>query len=48
MADNHQIDDAELARLGIRRVPSETFHWGDFRYAHIRDALAAARGAEKK
>lgn len=39
-------ENAELDRLGIVRVPSDTFSWTDFRYSHARDASAAAkRGA---
>lgn len=45
--DNH-IDEVELARLGIQRVPGETFVWGDYRYSNARDAIAAARRGEKK
>ncbi|HVL29926.1 MAG TPA: hypothetical protein VM326_04320 [Sphingomicrobium sp.] len=47
MNDN-QIDEAELARLGIKRVRNDSFHWGDYRYGSARDAIAAARRAEKK
>ena len=46
--NDHQIDEAELARLGIKRVPSDSFHWGEYRYANARDAVAAARRGEKK
>ncbi len=47
MTDN-PIDDAELARLGIKRVQSDSFHWGDYRYGNVRDAVAAARREQKK
>ena len=36
---------AELARLGIRRVRTEHFQVGRYRYANLADALAAARRA---
>lgn len=47
MNDN-AINEAELARLGIKRVPSETFVWGNYRYGNVADAVAAARRGEKK
>lgn len=43
-----QIDQAELTRLGIERIPSELFLGGGYRYTTARDAVAAAkRGAGK-
>ena len=45
--DNH-IDEMELARLGIKRVRSDTFLWGEYRYSNLHDALAAAKRGEKK
>ena len=45
---NNAIDQAELDRLGIKRVPTEVFVWGEFRYSNANDAIAAARRAEKK
>ena len=47
MNDNH-IDETELARLGIKRVQSDSFLWGDYRYGNARDAIAAARRGDKK
>lgn len=46
--NNNTIDQAELDRLRIKRVPTEVFVWGDFRYSNASDAIAAARRAEKK
>jgi len=46
--NTNAIDQAELDRLGIRRIPAEVFVWGDFRYSNAHDAIAAARRAEKK
>ena len=46
--NNNSIDQAELDRLRIKRVPTEVFVWGDFRYSNASDAIAAARRAEKK
>lgn len=45
--DNH-FDEAELARLGVERVPTERFEWGGYRYTHARDAIAAAKRAEQR
>ena len=42
------IDEAELARLGIERVQTDTFLWGGYRYSHARDAVAAAKRGERK
>jgi hypothetical protein len=46
---NHDaIDQGELDRLHIKRIPTDVFVWGNFRYSHAHDAIAAARRAEKK
>ena len=37
--------DEELVRLGIERVPHETYRFGGFRYTNLSDALAAAQRA---
>ena len=41
MAD--KIDQADLDRYGIERVPADVYLWGGYRYSNPRDALAAAR-----
>ena len=46
--NNNAIDQVELDRLRIRRVPTEVFLWGDYRYSNAQDAIAAARRAERK
>jgi len=46
--NNTAIDQTELDRLGIKRIPTEVFVWGEFRYSNARDAVAAARREEKK
>jgi hypothetical protein len=46
--NNKTVDQGELDRLHIKRVPTEVFVWGDFRYSNAHDAIAAARRAEKK
>ena len=49
MANNdNDIDEVELARLGIQRVQTDTFVWGPFRYGNAGDAIAAARRDLKK
>ena len=44
---NDAIDQSELDRLRIKRVPTEVFVWGDYRYSNAQDAIAAARRARK-
>lgn len=46
--NNNPIDQAELDRLGIKRIPADVYMWGEFRYSNALDAIAAARRAEKK
>ena len=46
--NQNQIDEAELARMGIRRVQTDTFHWGEYRYTNASDAIAAAKREEKR
>jgi hypothetical protein len=43
-----EVDQAELDRFGIERVPADVFLWGGYRYSNARDALAAAKRAEKR
>ncbi|MGE5562398.1 MAG: hypothetical protein ACM3ZV_03730 [Bacillota bacterium] len=43
---NH-MDEAELARLGIRRVERHGFQWGDYVYSNMHDAIAAAKRGGK-
>jgi hypothetical protein len=44
MTDNdNQIDEVELARLGIRRVERDVFQRGEYIYSNLRDAIAAAK-----
>jgi hypothetical protein len=45
--DNH-LDETELARLGIKRIEADIFLWGDYRYSNLRDAIAAAKRADKQ
>jgi len=41
-------EDAELERLGIQRVETVSYSWGGYRYTNARDAIAAAKRAEKR
>lgn len=42
-----KIDQAELDRYSIERVPADVYLWGGYRYSNARDALAAARRSAK-
>jgi hypothetical protein len=33
----------EMAKYGITRVPVDYFHFGDFRYTNLKDAIAQAK-----
>ena len=46
--DDNPIDQAELDRLGIRRVERHVFQWGEYIYSNLTDALAAARRGQPK
>jgi len=37
------IDQSELDRLGVVRVPADYFLWGGYQYSNASDALAAAK-----
>lgn len=43
MSDRDEIDQAELDRYAIQRVPADVYLWGGYRYSNARDALAAAK-----
>lgn len=40
--------DGKLALCGIRRVRVDYFHWRDFRYASLADAVAQAKRSQTK
>lgn len=42
-SNDNELDDAELARLGIRRVERSVFQRGEYIYSNLRDAVAAAK-----
>lgn len=39
--------DEEIAAHGIARVPVDYFHWRDFRYTKLTDAVAQAKHAQQ-
>ena len=43
MSDRDQVEQAELDRYGIERVPADQYVWAGYRYSNARDALAAAK-----
>jgi hypothetical protein len=45
--NDNQVDEVELARLGIRRVERNVFQRGEYIYSNLRDAIAAARREAK-
>lgn len=47
MNERDKVEQAELDRYGIQRVPADTFLWGGYRYSNARDALAAAKRSAK-
>ena len=47
MNERDNIEQAELDRYGIERVPADVYLWGGYRYSSARDALAAAKRKAK-
>ena len=45
--NDNQVDEVELARLGIRRVEKYVFQRGEYVSSNLRDAVAAAKRDEK-
>ena len=43
--DNHASDAEEMAKYGILRVTVNYYHYGDFRYTSLKDAVAQAKRA---
>jgi hypothetical protein len=37
----------EMAKYGITRVPVDYFHYGDFRYTNLKDAVAQAKRQQR-
>ena len=40
-------DAEEMAKYGITRVPIDYFHYGDFRYTNLKDAIAQAKRQQR-
>lgn len=38
----------EMARYDITRVPVDYFHYGDFRYTNLKDAVAQAKRQQRQ
>jgi len=47
MNERDKVDQAELDRFGIERVPADLYLWGGYRYSNARDAIAAAKRGAK-
>ena len=47
MSGRDDIEQSELERYGVERVPADVFLWGGYRYSSARDAVAAAKRAAK-
>ena len=47
MKPGDTVEQAELDKHSIVRVPADFFLWGGYRYSSAHDALAAARRAAK-
>ena len=43
MNQRDEVNQEELDRFGIERVPANVYLWGGYRYSNARDALAAAK-----
>jgi len=43
----NSVEQTELDKYGVTRVPADVFLWGDYRYSNAGDALAAAKRAIK-
>lgn len=47
MTEQDKLEQAELDRYGIERVPAHHYLWSGYRYSSARDALAAAKRTPK-
>ena len=41
--DSENISTASLKKLGVKRVTTDVYHVGTFKYSNLTDALAEAR-----
>ncbi|WP_169566751.1 hypothetical protein [Sneathiella limimaris] len=42
------LEEAEMAKYGIKRVPVDYFFFGKYRYSNLKDALAQAKRNQSK
>ena len=42
-SSNDDIQQSELDRYGIERIPADVYLWQGYRYSNVADALAAAK-----
>ena len=47
MNGRDEVEQSELDRHAVERVPTHIFLWGGHRYSDARDALAAAKRGVK-
>jgi len=47
MSRGGAVEQAELDKHGVTRVPADIFMWGGYRYSNAHDALAAAKRGAK-
>lgn len=45
--DDAAADQANMAKYGIRRVPSDYYQFKDYRYTRLEDAIAQAQRHEQ-
>lgn len=46
-SDINPEDAEEMAKYGITRVPVDYFHYREFRYTNLKDAIAQAKRDEQ-
>ena len=39
--------DEEMKKYGITRIPVDYFHYGEFRYTNLKDAIAQAKRQQR-
>ncbi|WP_438997211.1 hypothetical protein [Candidatus Puniceispirillum sp.] len=46
--ERKNMNDAALKKLGVKRVSSDSYHVGTYKYSRLDDALAEAKRASEK
>ena len=46
--DTSAVEVEEMAKYGIKRVPVDYFHYGQFRYTNLKDAIAQAERDQQR